>query len=211
MEKLIVTGGCGFIGSEFVRQFQNKYEIFVIDSLTYAGNLKNIEGCAVEFFKEDIRDEEAMEKIFKEVNPDYVVNFAAESHVDRSIDSDLPFVATNTYGTAILLNMARRYQTKRFLHVSTDEVYGQIKNGSFSESDKLNPRNPYSASKTSAEHLVQSYHITHKLDTVITRGANTYGPRQFPEKLVPVSLDKLFTLNPKTLTSFNFIKHIRII
>jgi len=192
MDNIIVTGGCGFIGSEFVRLFHKKYKIHVVDSLTYAGNKSNIKECDVKLYENDIRDINSMEKIFEEVKPKYVINFAAESHVDNSIINDLPFIETNVYGVGILLQLSKKYKIDRFHHVSTDEVYGQIKEGSFKETDKFNPRNPYSASKASAEHLVQSYYITHGLNIAISRGSNTFGPRQYPEKLIPVSLNKLF-------------------
>lgn len=192
MDKIIVTGGCGFIGSEFVRQFYKKYDIHVVDSLTYAANKSNIQGCDITLHQEDIRDLDAMGKVFEKVNPIYVINFAASSHVDNSIKDDLPFIETNVYGVGILLHLSKKFGVKRFLQVSTDEVYGQKTEGRSMEDDRFNPRNPYSATKAAAEHLVYSYHITHKLDTVISRGSNTFGPRQYPEKLIPVALKKLF-------------------
>ena len=193
MQTIFVTGGAGFIGSEFVRYMAQKYpdyHLINFDKLTYAGNMANlspIDGLPnYTFVQGDIADRERVRHTFEQYGVDTVVNFAAESHVDRSILSPDAFVLTNTVGVNTLLDAARDHGVGRFLHVSTDEVYGDIPPSYFSvETDELAPRNPYSASKAGGELLVRSYHITHGLDTVITRGSNTYGPYQYPEKIIP--------------------------
>jgi dTDP-glucose 4,6-dehydratase len=192
--KFLVTGGAGFIGSNFVaRLISNGESVRVLDKLTYAGNLKNIQGFIdqgqLDFFHGDICDpvivQEAMESV------DVVVNFAAESHVDRSIDSSAEFVRTNVLGTENLLAHALVFNTKVFIQVSTDEVYGSIKDGSWSEESPLKPNSPYSASKAAADLLAFSYFKTHGLDIRITRCCNNYGPMQLPEKLIPSFITKL--------------------
>jgi len=193
MKNILVTGGAGFIGSDFVRYMTEQYpdyNIICYDKLTYAGNTANLEPVKdlpnYTFVRGDIADREIVRSTLEVHNIDTIVNFAAESHVDRSILSPDAFVITNTVGVNTLLEAAREQGIGRFLHVSTDEVYGDIEPGVFSvESDELAPRNPYSASKAGGELLVRSYHITHGLDTVITRGSNTYGPYQYPEKIIP--------------------------
>jgi dTDP-glucose 4,6-dehydratase len=192
--KFLVTGGAGFIGSNFVeRLISNGESVRVLDKLTYAGNLKNIQGFIdrgqLDFFHGDICDpvivREAMESV------DVVVNFAAESHVDRSIDSSAEFVRTNVLGTENLLAHALVFNTKVFIQVSTDEVYGSIKDGSWLEDSPLKPNSPYSASKAAADLLAFSYYKTHGLDIRITRCCNNYGPMQLPEKIIPSFITKL--------------------
>ena len=191
MQQILVTGGCGFIGANFIRFLLQKYPdygIINLDKLTYAGNPANLSDVAGDpryrFVKGDICDEATVDPLVAEV--DAVVNFAAESHVDRSILGGADFVQTDVYGTYVLLEAARRHGVERFHQISTDEVYGSLVSGAWTEASPLEPRNPYSASKASAELLVRSYHITHGLPTVITRAANNIGPYQYPEKRVPL-------------------------
>ena len=191
MQRLLVTGGCGFIGTNFIRYVLRKYpdySIINLDKLTYAGNPANLSDVADDpryrFVKGDICDEAVVDPLVAEV--DAIVNFAAESHVDRSILGGADFVQTDVYGTYVLLEAARRHGLERFHQISTDEVYGSLTTGAWTEASPLEPRNPYSASKASAELLVRSYHITHGLPTVTTRAANNVGPYQYPEKRVPL-------------------------
>lgn len=200
--RLIVTGGCGFIGSEFVRQALARPEITSlvnIDLLTYAGNADNLTSIADDpryrFVHADIADEMAMQSLFAEERQkaekpvEAVINFAAESHVDRSILSPQDFIRTNINGTSILLEKARKYHVKRFLQVSTDEVYGSLgPDGYFTEETPLHPNSPYSASKASADLLVGAAHHTYGQEVLITRCSNNYGPYQFPEKLIPLMI-----------------------
>jgi len=186
-----VTGGCGFIGTNSIRYILRKYpdySIVNLDKLTYAGNPANLSDVADDprysFVKGDICDVAAVDPLVAEV--DAIVNFAAESHVDRSILGGADFVQTDVYGTYVLLEAARRHGIERFHQISTDEVYGSLVSGAWTEASPLEPRNPYSASKASAELLVRSYHITHGLPTVTTRAANNVGPYQYPEKRVPL-------------------------
>jgi dTDP-glucose 4,6-dehydratase len=198
--KILVTGGAGFIGSNFVRmaltdKFPNfsVHEIVVLDLLTYAGDEENLAPIATDkrykFVKGDIRDLELAKKLMGQT--DYVVHFAAESHVDRSIEGGSEFVSTNVMGTQVLLDAARNSNLKRFLHVSTDEVYGSISEGSWPEDHPLLPNSPYSASKAGSDLLVRAYNRTHKLDTVITRCSNNYGQYQFPEKVMPLFITNI--------------------
>jgi dTDP-glucose 4,6-dehydratase len=201
---LLVTGGAGFIGSAYVRLLRRTRpgDLCVnVDVLTYAGNLENLtdlEGDARHVFvRADIRDGAAMLDLMKRHAIDAVVNFAAESHVDRSIMSAEPFLDTNVAGTLRLLEAARAAGVKRFLQVSTDEVYGSLgPTGAFVETTPLSPRSPYSASKTAADHFVMAFHHTHGMDTVITRCSNNYGPNQFPEKLIPLMILNAFDDKP---------------
>ena len=191
--KILVTGGAGFIGSNFIRILLNEtdaHEVINLDALTYAGNLENLTDSAKDdryrFIKGDIRDRDLLKKIFEQ-KIDAVINFAAESHVDRSIDSPAEFLDTNIGGTAALLEMARNYEAGLFLQVSTDEVYGSLGDeGQFTEKTTLAPNSPYSASKAAADLLVRSYNKTYGLPTLITRSSNNYGPFQFPEKFIPL-------------------------
>ncbi|MBD2315382.1 dTDP-glucose 4,6-dehydratase [Phormidium tenue] len=190
-QKILITGGAGFIGSNYVHYAISNHptwEIVVLDKLTYAGNLDNLKDVRdrITFIQGDIANPEDVEKAVSGV--DAILNFAAESHVDRSLRDPLPFIRTNIEGTLLLLEAARKHQIKRFLHVSTDEVYGDLVGSDRHslESDTLSPRSPYAASKAGAEHLVFSYGISYGLDVVITRGSNTYGLYQYPEKIIPL-------------------------
>lgn len=203
-ETIIVTGGAGFIGSNFVRLALQSTEsrVVVFDKLTYAGNLQSLSDVASNprfgFVKADIADPAAVEKAFQEWRPTALVNFAAESHVDRSIDGPRAFVQTNIVGTFELLEAARKHLARveeaersrfRFLQVSTDEVYGSLgPEGLFSETTPYAPNSPYSASKAGADHLVRAYHETFKVPAIITNCSNNYGPFQFPEKLIPLTI-----------------------
>jgi len=193
LPKILVTGGAGFIGSAFVRQtVRLGYPVVVADKLTYAGDLARL--CEVEgrygFYKADICSVARMEQIFRKERPKFVVHFAAESHVDRSIHNALPFIEANVAGTQVILDMARKYGVQRLVHISTDEVYGEIKKGSFSERSPLAPNSPYAASKASADFLVKAYKRTHDFPAIIVRPSNNYGPWQYPEKLIPVVILK---------------------
>ncbi|PJF44942.1 MAG: dTDP-glucose 4,6-dehydratase [Phototrophicales bacterium] len=192
MKNILVTGGAGFIGSAFVRYMVEKYPqytIVVLDKLTYAGNLDNLlpvkDKPNYHFERGDIADAEAVERICQEHNIDAIVNFAAESHVDRSIMNPNAFLQTDVVGVYVLLEACRKLGIERFHHISTDEVYGSIDEGHFKEDDPLSPNNPYSASKAGGELMVRAYHVTHGLHTTITRGSNTFGPYHYPEKLIP--------------------------
>lgn len=210
--KILITGGAGFIGSNFIRYILKKYpdyKIVNLDKLTYAGNLNNLKGVEknpnYSFVKGDVCNKKIVEKLVKDC--DYIVHFAAETHVDRSIIDAGSFVKTDVFGTYRLLEAARKFNIKRFIFISTDEVYGSIKRGSFKENDRLSPRNPYSASKAGADLLAQSYFVTHNLPVIITRSSNNFGPYQHPEKLI-----SLFTINAlknKPLPLYGDGKNIR--
>jgi dTDP-glucose 4,6-dehydratase len=198
--KLLVTGGAGFIGSNFVRMALtdkfpdfNVEQLTVLDLLTYAGDEENLKPVVSDkrykFVKGDIRDLELAKKLMQDA--DQVVHFAAESHVDRSIEGGSEFVSTNVMGTQVLLDAARSTNIKRFVHVSTDEVYGSISEGSWPEDHPLLPNSPYSASKAGSDLLVRAYNRTHKLDTVITRCSNNFGQYQFPEKVMPLFITNI--------------------
>jgi dTDP-glucose 4,6-dehydratase len=189
--RVLVTGGAGFIGSNFVRHILSNYqeaEVVNFDLLTYAGRLENLralkDAARHRFIKGDIRDKEAVEQVMKE-RFDLVMNFAAETHVDRSVADAGSFVLTDAYGTYILLEAARKYEARRFVQISTDEVYGSTTNGSFKETDMLNPSSPYSASKAAGDHITLAFYKTYGTPVVITRSSNNYGPFQHPEKLIP--------------------------
>jgi dTDP-glucose 4,6-dehydratase len=198
--KLLVTGGAGFIGSNFVRMALtdkfldfNVEQLTVLDLLTYAGDEENLKPVArdkrYKFVKGDIRDLELAKKLMQDA--DQVVHFAAESHVDRSIEGGSEFVSTNVMGTQVLLDAAKSTNIKRFVHVSTDEVYGSISEGSWPEDHPLLPNSPYSASKAGSDLLVRAYNRTHKLDAIITRCSNNYGQYQFPEKVMPLFITNI--------------------
>jgi dTDP-glucose 4,6-dehydratase len=205
--RLLVTGGCGFIGSNFIRYILEHYGpefVSNVDALTYAGNAANLEGIPeqygerYEFFKADIANADLMDEIMCKHRFFAVINFAAESHVDRSINSPSHFIHTNVVGASVLLESARRHGVKRFLQVSTDEVYGSLgAEGKFSETSPIEPSSPYSASKASADLLALAYHKTYGQDVVVTRCSNNYGPYQFPEKLIPLMV--VNALNDKPL------------
>jgi dTDP-glucose 4,6-dehydratase len=205
--KILVTGGCGFIGSNFVRHVLNKtdyFQVINLDLLTYAGNLANLIDVQrdfpdrYQFVKGDVSDKELVRRVFETSPIDGVVHFAAESHVDRSILGPEAFVRTNVYGTFNLLETCRRFwlssqrhplEEKRFLHISTDEVYGSLEStGYFTEQTPYDPSSPYSASKASSDHLARAYFRTYTLPTIITNCSNNYGPYQFPEKLIPLMI-----------------------
>ena len=195
--KLLVTGGCGFIGSNFIRLILKDYpddEIINLDKLTYAGNPENLVDIEVDpryrFVLGDICDQDLVGKLLSE-GPDAVLNFAAESHVDRSIEDPRVFVRTDVLGTFTLLEAAREAGVQRFLQVSTDEIYGSIKQGSFTENSPLAPSSPYSASKAGADLLTHSYYVTFGMPTLITRSSNNFGPYQYPEKIIPLFITNL--------------------
>jgi dTDP-glucose 4,6-dehydratase len=189
---MLVTGGAGFIGSNFIRHMLTEHpdtRIVNLDALTYAGNLENLRDVAgnpnYTFVRGDICDPETVAAVFRNHPIDTVVHFAAESHVDRSISDGSTFVRTNVLGTFTLLDCARKHGVRRFIHISTDEVYGSTPSGSFRETDTLNPSSPYSSSKAASDLLARSFFITHGLPVIVTRCTNNYGPYQFPEKLIP--------------------------
>lgn len=211
--RLLVTGGCGFIGSNFIRYMLRNYpyEIINLDKLTYCGNLENLKDVENDsrytFLRGDIADREVLEEIF-ERKIDIVINFAAESHVDRSIIDPSQFIRTNVYGTYNLLEVSRRKGVGRYIQISTDEVYGSLGDeGKFKEDTPLCPSSPYSASKASADLLVMAYYKTYGLPVIITRCSNNYGPYQFPEKLIPLMITN--ALEGKELPLYGDGKNVR--
>jgi dTDP-glucose 4,6-dehydratase len=218
--RILITGGAGFIGSNFVCQALEKdYQIINVDKLTYAGDLKNL-GVYLnhpnhQFYKEDICNKSEIEKLLALHQPDIILHMAAESHVDRSIDCADEFIRTNIIGTQVLLDCALNYyknlQDKsrfKFLHLSTDEVFGALgAEGSFNESMPYLPNSPYAASKASSDHLVRAYHRTYGLPTIIVNSSNNYGPRQYPEKLIPLTI--LNALESKPLPVYGEGKQVR--
>ncbi len=212
--KLLITGGAGFIGSNFIHYILKKYpdyKIVNLDKLTYCGNLDNLKEIEddpnYKFIKGDICDKEKVAEIFEEEKPDFVINFAAETHVDRSILDPDAFIKTNILGTYVLLEAAKKFKIERFLHISTDETYGSIENGKFKEDDLLSPNSPYSASKASADLLARSYFKTFSLPIVITRSSNNYGPYEFPEKVIPLFISNI--LEGKKVPLYGTGKNIR--
>lgn len=193
VRKILVTGGAGFIGSEFVRQGVKKgYSIIVVDKLTYAGDTARLQGVSkkITFYKTDICDRKKMHAIFKKELPETVIHFAAETHVDRSIQNAQPFIKTNVEGTQNLIDLAREFKVKRFIHISTDEIYGESRTGYFKENDPLGAKNPYSSTKAAGELLIKAAIHTFQFPAIIIRPANNYGPWQYPEKLIPVIVVK---------------------
>jgi dTDP-glucose 4,6-dehydratase len=189
--RLLVTGGAGFIGSEFVRMTLRDHpddSVIVLDKLTYAGNERNLDPVRADesfrFVRGDICDADVVRDLAASV--DVIVNFAAESHVDRSLEAPGQFILTDVYGTFVLMDAAREHRHERFLQVSTDEVYGEVSSGLSVESDPLRPRSPYSASKAGGELQVQAYRMSYRFPAIVTRGSNTYGPYQYPEKIIPL-------------------------
>lgn len=211
MKQILVTGGAGFIGSNFARYILNKYpdyRVTVLDVLTYAGHMENIEdlsGPRMDFVKGDIRSREDVDGPIRDA--DAVVNFAAESHVDRSILEPDAFITTDVLGTHVLLEAARKHNVERFVHISTDEVYGDVAEGSSQEIDPIHPNSPYSASKAGGDLLARSYYVTYGLPVLITRGSNTYGPYQQPEKLIPLFVTN--ALEDKHLPIYGDGKQVR--
>lgn len=202
--KMLVTGGAGFIGSEFIHESLNSdlvTRLVNVDKLTYSGNLQNLKGVEADpryrFEHADICDRDTLLRVFEEERPEVVIHFAAESHVDRSILSPDTIVRTNIRGTFTLLEVARTYPVERLIHVSTDEVYGSVKEPL--EADEffpLKPSSPYSASKAGSDLLVLSYFATYKMPVIVTRASNNYGPRQFPEKLIPLLISNAIADEP---------------
>ena len=194
MQKLLITGGAGFIGSEFVREaVKRDYKVTVIDKLSYAGDRERLKAAEqkIVFYKIDIADREAVQRVFESENPDIIAHWAAESHVDRSIADPSPFIDSNIKGTLVLLDAARHYRIRKFINISTDEVYGDLGDeGQFRETTPLNPSSPYSVSKASADMLGRAYHRTYGVPVITVRPSNNYGPWQYPEKLIPVVIWK---------------------
>ncbi|MDD3101885.1 MAG: dTDP-glucose 4,6-dehydratase [Patescibacteria group bacterium] len=198
MKKILITGGAGFIGSNFIHYILKKYknyQIVNLDKLNYCGNLENLKDIEknshYKFIKGDIGDKDLVDNLLKNEKPDAIINFAAMTHVDRSILDAEEFIKTNILGVQILLEASRKYKISRFIQISTDEVYGSILKGKFKETDILDPSSPYSASKAAAELLALSYFKTYNLPVLITRSSNNYGPFQYPEKLIPLFVTNL--------------------
>ncbi|MEW6009126.1 MAG: dTDP-glucose 4,6-dehydratase [Candidatus Omnitrophota bacterium] len=209
---LIITGGAGFIGSNFIRFILKKYpnyRLTNIDNLTYAGNLDNLKDVAsnrkYHFFKADICDEKKIDKLIK--GADCLINFAAQTHVDRSIVSSTEFIRTNIVGTHVLLSLAKKYRIRRFVQISTDEVYGSLKKGHASEDFRLYTSSPYSASKASADLIALSFFKTFNLPVIITRSSNNFGPYQFPEKIMPLFITNI--IEGKNVPVYGNGKNIR--
>lgn len=212
--RLLVTGGAGFMGSNFIRYILHKYptyEIMNLDKLTYAGNLENLTdieekfGPRYKFIKGDIAASSLVKKIVKEVNA--IINYAAETHVDRSILSPKSFIMTDVVGTYTLLEAAKQYRIKRFIQISTDEVYGSIREGFFTETSPFRPNSPYSASKAGADHLVRAYFKTYATPAIVTHSVNFMGPYQYPEKLIPLFITNL--LEEKKVPIYGDGKNVR--
>lgn len=217
MKKLLVTGGAGFIGGNFVRYMVKRYPeylIYNLDALTYAGDLTKHREIENEdnysFVKMDIADRESVVELFQREKFDYVIHFAAESHVDRSITEPEVFIQTNVLGTQVLLDASKDFGVKKFIHISTDEVYGELSFDSnlfFTEDSPLKPNSPYSATKASSDLLVRAYYETYGLSVSITRCSNNYGPYHFPEKLIPLTISQV--LNDEKIPVYGDGKNIR--
>lgn len=215
MKNILVTGGAGFIGSNFINFILKKYDdyrIFNLDKLTYAGNLDNltpsVDNPNFNFIKGDISNSELVQYLFEKYEIKYVINFAAESHVDRSILGSEIFYRTNVIGTNVLMEMARKFKAEKFVQISTDEVYGSLgKEGLFTEATPLSPNSPYSSSKASADMMALAFYHTYGLPVVVTRCSNNYGPYQFPEKLIPLMI--INALNNKKLPVYGDGMNVR--
>jgi dTDP-glucose 4,6-dehydratase len=214
LHNIMVTGGAGFIGSNFVRMMLREhadYHILVFDKMTYAGNpdnLLDVQGDPrFNMVEGDIADAARVEATVQDYGIDAIVNFAAETHVDRSIEAPGSFIQTNVFGVYALLEATRKFGVERMLHVSTDEVYGAVLEGSSTEEDKLEPRSPYSAAKASGDLMCKAYFVTHGTPVMVTRGSNTYGPYQYPEKLLPLFITN--ALEDKTLPMYGDGKNVR--
>ena len=214
MKTYLVTGGSGFIGSNFVRQMlQNDTNCHIVnlDKLTYAGNPANLVDIEMDerysFVHGDICDTDVVRQIFHQHKPQIIINFAAETHVDRSIGSPDDFIKTDVFGVFTLLEASKEFGVDLFLQISTDEVYGSIAEGSFSEGDPLLPSSPYSASKAGGDRLAYSYYVTYNLPVIITRASNNYGPFQYPEKLIPLFITN--TLEDRDLPVYGDGKNVR--
>ncbi len=212
MKKLLVTGAAGFIGSNFIRHMLNKYSNYRItnlDKLTYCGNLSNLKDIGknknYKFVRGDIADAKIVARLVKDC--DIIINFAAETHVDRSIHDPACFIRTNVFGTHTLLEAAKKHGIGLFIQISTDEVYGSIIKGSFKETDPLLPNSPYSASKASGDLLARSYFVTYKLPVITTRSSNNFGPYQYPEKVIPLFISNV--LNGKKPPVYGDGKNVR--
>lgn len=206
MKNLLVTGGAGFIGSNFVQYMLNKYDdinIVVYDKLTYAGNLDNLVPVAdnphYSFYRGDICDPAAVEEVMRQSNIDTIVNFAAETHVDRSLMEPGGFIQTDVYGTYVLLEAAKRHGIERYHQISTDEVYGEVMDGRSVETDQLHPRSPYSAAKAGGDLMCVAYYTSFNVPATITRGSNNIGPYQYPEKVVPLFITNALENRPLPL------------
>ena len=198
LRKLLITGGAGFIGSAFVKLLIRDsslrgQSLIIVDKLTYAGDLKRLKEVdgKFKFYKADICCKQNINRIFRNEKPDTVVHFAAESHVDRSINNASPFIDTNIKGTQVLIDASRKYGARKFIFISTDEVYGEISKGKFNEDSPIKPNSPYAASKAAADILTQAYIRTYNFPGIIVRPSNNYGPWQYPEKLIPLSILKI--------------------
>ena len=213
MSTYLVTGGAGFIGSNYIHylfeKYDNRVNVINLDKLTYAGNLENLRDVEerenYRFIKGDICDANIVDPLVKQA--DVVVNFAAESHVDRSIGAPDDFIKTDVYGAFVLLEAARKHGVEKFVQISTDEVYGSIIDGSFRETDVLEPSSPYSASKAAADRLAYSYFVTYNLPVIITRCSNNFGPYQYPEKLIPLFVTN--AMEDKSLPIYGDGKNVR--
>ena len=206
---ILVTGGAGFIGSSLLHHLIDVVDeqIICVDNLTYAADYNQIKELPIKFYTTDIADEHNCEYIFKKHKPKAVFHLAAESHVDNSIKDCSQFIHTNIIGTVNLLKLSLKYEVDRFMHISTDEVYGTIEEDSFTEQSNYNPRNPYSASKASSDHFVKAFHNTYGLPVIITNCSNNYGPRQYKEKLIPQTILNL--LEGKKIPVYGDGKQVR--
>lgn len=202
MKNLLITGGAGFIGSHFIRRMLKNYDYNVVnfDALTYSGNLENLrdveDNSRYEFVKGNICDMESVDEVVRKYEVDAIINFAAETHVDRSILEPGSFIQTDVYGIYVLLEVAKKYELERVVVVSTDEIYGSVEEGASVEADNYAPNSPYSASKAGGELIARAYYVTYGVPVIITRGSNNIGPNQYPEKVVPLFITNALEDNP---------------